>query len=84
MTTRLEPFHETFKAAYQTLEAKFRDQAEHDGSVYLPNPGPTGPVDYVFVAMEPSLGGWAGGSPDLPHHRHLQGGNAGQRRERCS
>ena len=28
-------------------------------SIFLPNMPPTAPVDYVLVAMEPSLGGWA-------------------------
>jgi hypothetical protein len=31
--------------------------AEADGGLYLPNPEPQGPVEYVFVAMEPSLRG---------------------------
>lgn len=33
--------------------------AEADGDVCLPNPEPSGLVDYVFICMEPSLGGWA-------------------------
>lgn len=33
--------------------------AEADGNVFLPNPEPFGPVEYVFVCMEPSLGRWA-------------------------
>jgi hypothetical protein len=33
--------------------------AEADGDVFLPNSEPLGPVDYVFVCMEPSLGRWA-------------------------
>lgn len=33
--------------------------AEADGDVFLPNPEPLGPVEYVFVCMEPSLGRWA-------------------------
>jgi hypothetical protein len=33
--------------------------AEADGDVFLPNPEPVGPVEYVFVCMEPSLGRWA-------------------------
>jgi len=33
--------------------------AEDDGDVFLPNPEPEGPVDYVFICMEPSLGRWA-------------------------
>jgi hypothetical protein len=33
--------------------------AEADGDVFLPNPAPPGPVDYMFICMEPSLGRWA-------------------------
>lgn len=33
--------------------------AEADGDVFLPNPEPLEPVEYVFVCMEPSLGRWA-------------------------
>ena len=36
-----------------------RIQAEADGNVFLPNPEPEGPVDYVLICMEPSLGRWA-------------------------
>jgi hypothetical protein len=35
-------------------------QAQSDGDVFLPNPEPSKPVDYIFVCMEPSLGRWAG------------------------
>jgi len=30
-------------------------RSEADGDVFLPNPEPLGPVEYVFVCMEPSL-----------------------------
>jgi hypothetical protein len=33
-----------------------KDRAEADGDVFLPNPEPSGPTEYVFVCMEPSLG----------------------------
>ena len=33
-----------------------KDRAEADGDVFLPNPEPLGPAEYVFVCMEPSLG----------------------------
>ena len=36
-----------------------KDRAEADGDVFLPNPEPLGPAEYVFVCMEPSLGRWA-------------------------
>jgi hypothetical protein len=52
----------TFADEYHELEARFRTLAEADGEVYLPNVEPTGPVQHVFVAMEPSIGRWAGRS----------------------
>jgi len=36
-----------------------RAQAEADGDVFLPSAAPDGPVDYVLLCMEPSLGLWA-------------------------
>ena len=53
----------TFKQAYKRLEEEFSqrvDEDEHLGieSIFLPNIEPTGPVDYVLVGMEPSLGVW--------------------------
>jgi hypothetical protein len=50
---------ERFRAEYRKLEARFRALAEADGDVFLPNPEPLGPVEYVFICMEPSLGRWA-------------------------
>jgi hypothetical protein len=50
---------EGFRAAYRELEARMKVLAEADGDVFLPNPEPVGPVEYVFVCMEPSLGRWA-------------------------
>jgi hypothetical protein len=48
-----------FQRAYQELERRMKDLAEKDGDVYVPNPEPSGLADYVFICMEPSLGGWA-------------------------
>lgn len=48
-----------FIRAYRDLDQRMKALAESDGGVYLPNPEPTGPVDYIFVCMEPSLGRWA-------------------------
>jgi hypothetical protein len=48
-----------FRAAYQDLEARMKALAEADADVFLPNPEPLEPVQYVFVCMEPSLGRWA-------------------------
>ena len=48
-----------FHKKYRDLEDRFRVLAETDGDVYLPNLEPSGPVRYVFIAMEPSLGRWA-------------------------
>jgi hypothetical protein len=47
------------KTKYEYLEQLFRNEAEKEGSVYVPNIWPDKPVDYVFIAMEPSLGNWA-------------------------
>ena len=48
-----------FRASYRKLEARMQAQADADQSVFLPNPEPQGPVDHVFICMEPSLGRWA-------------------------
>ena len=39
------------------------DFAKSNGEIYVPNIVPHGPVDYIFICMEPSLGEWAK-SPD--------------------
>ena len=49
----------TFLDSYHDLEARFRAQSEADGDIYVPNVEPPGTVEYVFIAMEPSLGRWA-------------------------
>jgi len=49
----------SFQEKYRDLEARFKALAEADGDVYLPNVEPSGPVRYVFIALEPSLGRWA-------------------------
>jgi hypothetical protein len=36
-----------------------RALAEAEGDVFLPNPEPQGPVDYVLICMEPSLSRWS-------------------------
>jgi hypothetical protein len=46
----------SFHAAYQDLERRMNARSEADGHVYVPNPTPNGPVEYVFVCMEPSFG----------------------------
>jgi hypothetical protein len=48
-----------FSTAYSLLEARMRLLAELEGDVFLPNPEPKGPVHYVLIGMEPSLGRWA-------------------------
>jgi hypothetical protein len=50
---------ETFDQKYSLLAQKFSKLAKSEGSVYLPTIRPVGPVDYVFIGMEPSLGHWA-------------------------
>lgn len=46
--------------------------AEDDGDLYLPNPEPAGPADYLVVCMEPSLGRWAR-SPEEARERVEKG-----------
>ena len=41
------------------IDDRARSLAESENSVYLPNLRPSGPADYVFICMEPSLGRWA-------------------------
>ena len=55
----------TFKDDYAALERDFERQVEKDNkelcikSLFLPNIRPEGPVDFVLIAQEPSLGGAA-------------------------
>lgn len=49
----------TFSAAYRDLEERMKALAEADGDIFLPNPVPEGPVEFVLICMEPSLGRWA-------------------------
>jgi hypothetical protein len=66
-TTSAAPNHpggSSFHDRYRVLEDQFREQADADGAVYLPNVEPLGPVSYVFVTMEPSLRGWARNTDD--------------------
>jgi hypothetical protein len=48
-----------FQDAYRERVARMKALAEADGDVFLPNLEPSGPVDYVFICMEPSRGKWA-------------------------
>ncbi len=48
-----------FASRYRDLELRMKARAEADGDIFLPNPAPSGPVDYALVCMEPSLGRWA-------------------------
>jgi hypothetical protein len=50
---------EAFHTAYRELEERMKALAEADGDVFLPNPEPLGPVQYVLICMEPSLDWWA-------------------------
>jgi hypothetical protein len=49
---------QTFRTTYRALEARMQALAEADGDIFLPNPEPEGPVQYVLICMEPSLGRW--------------------------
>lgn len=46
----------TFDEAYKEVESEFQELISEEGSIYLPLTPPKGPVDFVLVAMEPSLG----------------------------
>lgn len=48
-----------FAEKVRGLERKFVAAVAVDGSVYLPNFTPVGPVDAILIGMEPSLGWWA-------------------------
>jgi hypothetical protein len=41
-----------------------KDLADADGDVFLPNPEPAGPVEHVFICMEPSLRWWSRDAED--------------------
>lgn len=45
--------------SYTKLQKLFECQAKKEGTIYLPSIQPMVPVDFVFVAMEPSLKRWA-------------------------
>lgn len=49
----------TLAEQYTVLEERFRAQAEAEGSIFLPNVRPSAPVDFVLIAMEPSLRSWS-------------------------
>ena len=49
----------SFRIAYRELEERMKALAEADDNVFLPNSEPDGPVQYVLICMEPSLGWWA-------------------------
>jgi hypothetical protein len=49
----------TFSTAYRDLEERMKALAEADGDIFLPNPEPEDPVQFVLICMEPSLGRWA-------------------------
>lgn len=51
--------HDAFQLAYRSIEQQMKARAEEDGNVFLPSAAPAGPVDYVLICMEPSLGRWA-------------------------
>ena len=68
----------TFDEAYTGLEQEFESRVEEDNklwgyeSIFLPNVMPAGPVDFVLVAMEPSLGRWAPGKTDQERLENAQ------------
>ena len=54
-----------FQTEYAELERFFQQQVDEDNAehgcqgIFLPNIPPSKPVDFVLIAMEPSLGRWA-------------------------
>ena len=67
-----------FEEAYRQLKDKFRQRVDKDNkqwkfeSIFLPNVAPKAQVDYILVAMEPSLNGWAQDIPDA-HQKICKG-----------
>ena len=61
-----------FEERYQQLERRMAAQAKSGGEIFLPNPQSAGPVDFVLVCMEPSLGRWAP-TPEVAVDRIAQG-----------
>ena len=51
--------NQEFEQAYNELEVRMEDFAKRNNEIYVPNIVPHGPVDYIFICMEPSLGEWA-------------------------
>jgi hypothetical protein len=49
----------TFIEQYADLEKRFQTEAGAEASIFLPNIPPAAPVDFVFIAMEPSLKSWS-------------------------
>jgi len=47
-----------FLERLRELEAQMNAQAIADGNLFMPSLAPKGPVDYVVVGQEPSLGRW--------------------------
>jgi hypothetical protein len=48
---------DSFRDRYRDLEERMRVLADQEGDVFVPSPEPEGSVQYVFICMEPSLGG---------------------------
>ena len=53
----------TFSEACERLAREFEKDVNEEKSIYLPFSMPNGPVDFVLVGMEPSLGRWASTDP---------------------
>lgn len=48
-----------FNENWKKLEDRFKKEANKEGSIYLPNMKPSGKVEFVLLAMEPSFSRWA-------------------------
>lgn len=49
----------SFYEDYQAIEEMMKNLAEKEKNIYLPNPRPKRPVQFLLICMEPSLGTWA-------------------------
>ena len=63
----------TFHQVYGELEQKIECMIEEENTIFLPFLRPKGPVDFVLVGMESSLGGWAPSGPTEACEKRGQG-----------
>jgi hypothetical protein len=59
MASRLKTLRENQKGLVEEIRRELRAERKMFPVVYLPNPDPPTPAEFVFVTMEPSLDRWA-------------------------